>query len=89
MKPSRLGTNRACQASVPGRNDAGAFDHENDSAFARPRPMDNALRDHESLPWREFDCSSSLLIKVDDETTLDDVEELVLRLVEVPMVISE
>jgi len=44
-----------------------------------------ALRDHEALPWAEVYCP---IFQVDEEATLDHVEELIFLVVLMPMVLT-
>src|SRR5262245_29938739 len=76
----RVGAN-----SVSGRNDTRALDQENRGALRRARAMMGALRYHEPLPRRQLDAAA---FEIDEQPSFDDVEELVLVVVMVPVVFA-
>src|SRR5919106_1551650 len=67
---------------VAERHDAGALDHEDHRPFRSPRAMPRTARDADPLARGELDRAAC--IEVHEETTIDDVEELVLVLVRMP-----
>src|SRR5207244_1681328 len=67
------------------RHDARTFDHQDHSPLRRPRPMNDSLRHHEALPRPQLHGAP---FQVDEQPTLDDVEELVLVVVLVPVVLA-
>ena len=75
----------AADRSVPGRVDAGVFNHQNDRALGGARAMEDGARYRESLARAKLD---RLVFKIDQELTLDHEEELVLFVVLVPVVLT-
>jgi len=71
--------------SVARRNDCGCFNHENYCAFRGTRAMNDALRDNEALVSRKLDA---FILEIDDETTLQYKEELIVVVMFVPVILA-
>src|SRR5579871_6750576 len=71
--------------SVARRNDAGAFDHQDDGAFGSARAVHDALGHDEALARAEIDRA---LLQIDQEMPFEDEEELVQVVVLVPVILA-
>src|SRR6267378_5426542 len=69
-------------ASIAGGLDPGPFEHENHGPLRSSRSVHDTFRNGKSLPRRKLD---RLPFQFDDETPLYNVEELVYRIVLVPV----
>src|SRR5215207_3093570 len=83
----------ACAASVAGRDDGSRLDHQDDRALWGARAMHDALGDDETLARRQFHHSAwrhsvRALLEIDEEPTFDDVEELVVGVVLMPVILA-
>src|SRR4051812_28271815 len=78
--------------SAPGRDDSSGFDHEDYRAFRCAGAVANAFRHDEAFARPERDhtsrCGSiGLRLEVDEESTVENKEELVVFRVLVPMIL--
>src|ERR687892_1878590 len=85
-RPSNGACARHRHGLVAGRDDAGAFDHQDDRPARCSRPMLNTLGDRYPLPFGKLDGPSPF--EIDDELAVHDVEELVLVGVLMPDVLA-
>src|SRR5215207_6530690 len=88
--PAALARN---DTSVTGWNDRGRLDHEDHRALGRSRAMHHTLRHDEPLARQQFDyppwgLAVGALLEVDEEPPLDDVEELVIVVVLMPVIFA-
>jgi hypothetical protein len=70
---------------IAGGDDCGCFYHKNYCPFRGSRAMNDALRDNKPLLLTELDAS---ILEIDDETTFQDKEELVVVVVFVPVILA-
>src|SRR6202022_100028 len=72
-------------SSIPGRNNPGVLKHQDYSSLGGPGAGQHAFGDDESLPWREL---HDPVFHVDQQLALDDVEELVVMVMFVPVILT-
>ena len=75
----------SCSNSVARRDYPGAFHHQDDRLLRRSRAVHDAFGHDESLARLQHD---SPILEIDQEKSLDDVEELVEIVVLVPVILS-
>src|SRR5215472_12425575 len=71
--------------SIARRYDSRRLDHEDDASLGRARPVHDAARNGESLARQKLDAAP---FEIDEEAPVDDIEELVLVVVLVPVVFA-
>src|SRR5271166_1628311 len=81
----KLCLRKRLRSAVARRHDARALDHEDHRPLRRPRAVDDSLGHHEALARRQLDGAA---LQVDQEPSLQDVEELILIVVLVPVVLA-
>lgn len=75
----------AAPHSVPGRNNIGAFDHQDDGALRRARSMLHLFGDNKPLPRLQLHGST---FQIDQQHTIKDEEELIDIVVFMPVVFT-
>ena len=70
---------------IPGRDNPGIFDHQNDGSVRCARAMQHTFGNDKSLSGREVDRS---LFQINQQPALDNIEKLVVIIVLVPMILA-
>ena len=78
-------TRQISSASVPGRNNPCVLEHQDNGALRCSRSVKYAFWYNESLTWREL---HDALFQIDKQLAFDDVEELVIVVMFVPVVLA-
>ena len=75
----------SAESGIAGWNDCGCFNHKDYCAFRGTGAMNDALWHNKALLLGKLDTS---ILEINDETTVEDKEELVVIVVLVPMVFA-
>src|SRR6266705_6604327 len=81
----RLKTALKCRTLAARRNNSGVFHHQNHSSLLRSRPVKDSFRHDETLSRTELDGAA---FEIDQQQAFDNIEELVIRVMLVPMIFT-